>query len=243
MTKRVQKKVSLISIMILILLSISCKKKINGIVEYQNFDFQKLEPILKTNPNANWYVKGVYSNDSLKNLIFLSKKGDSILKKDSVYYLKNNRYFVSYSKTNYINLDLIKITFTIGHKIQRHFLVKKMKKYYLLAIERQTKSFEFEIRRVNTNSYCLEFNDIDEYLKKIKISENRKFYFDDFLSFEILYKNKKALYRETFHFDWGNGTSPNFSVLSNTWGNLYLDLNNYKKPNYFIDSSVFRCLK
>lgn len=245
MVKRVKRKVNIILIISFTFLSVSCKKEMNGIIIYESFNFQKLEPVLKLKSNSNWYVKGVYSRDSLNSVIFLRKKNNYVLKKDSVYHLKKREFFINNSKIEYnsISFDLVKITFIKGLKIQRHFLVKNSKKYYLLAVEKQTKSFEFEMKRINTNSYCLEFDNIEDYLKNIEISENSKFYFTDFLSFEILYKNEKAFYKETLHFDWGNANSPNFSVLSNAYGNLYLDLDNYEKSNYFMDSSSLKCLK
>lgn len=245
MIKKVKVRVNEISMILCVFLMISCKNESKKIVVYNDFDSQKLKPISKSESQSNWYLKGIYSNDSLKSLIFLTRKKDSILKKDSVFYVNNFRYFVDDSeiKVNSSSLHLIKIAFVNNNKIQRHILFRREKNYYLLAIERQTKPFEFELKRINTNSYCLKFKNINEYLKNIKISENELYYFTDFISYELFYKNNKLFYKETGHFEWGNANSTNFSTISNVYKNVYLDLNNFKKPNYFLDSSSFMCLK
>ncbi|MFK6999647.1 hypothetical protein V3468_00005 [Flavobacterium oreochromis] len=235
-----------ITILLFVFLFLSCIRQNEHVIIGEDFNIQKLEPINKSKSNTNFYVETKYENQEMTKLSFFDKSKKRLLHMDTIYYKQDKKYLVNESdvKIDSNTFKLIKISFhENNNKISRHFLIKSKKKYYLIAVEKEIKPLEFEIKKVNTNSYCLEFKSIQEYIENTDLSQCQTYYFKDFYSFKFINKKEKIYYRETYHYNWGNNIQPNFSELNFIYNNIYLSLNFYDNNYVFFDSSILKCIR
>ncbi len=202
-------------------------------VEFKDFDISKLEPISYTDTKNNWHGKAYEVNDSLRKIVFFDRK-NKIIKEDSIFYKDNLKYLINTSEIiqEKTKLKLIKITFLRKNKLQRHFLIKRFKMIYLICVDSQIEPNVFKRRRINNNFYCLAFKDIKEYLLNINKIQYHKYYFADYMTFDIFYIKGELFHNETLHEDWGKSRTPSASKFNSNYNNLYLDLDK-------IDDNIF----
>ncbi|TRW97021.1 hypothetical protein [Flavobacterium gawalongense] len=209
--------------------------------EFKGFDISKLDPIIETYIKNNWFGKAYEVNDTLRKIVFFDKK-NTIIKEDSVFYNDYVKYLVSTSEiiheTN--KLKLFKLTFLRKNKLQRHFLIQRFKMIYLICVDTQIKPNVFERRRINTNLHYLEFKDIREYLLNVKMTTNNKYYFSDYMSYEMFYSNGELFHNETQYYDWGNTKTPNALKFNTNYNNLYLDLDKIDDLAFIMDSNSYK---
>ncbi|MFH6994542.1 hypothetical protein [Flavobacterium sp. FlaQc-48] len=219
---------------------LSCNDNKNGTYNIGNFDSSNLQPKLDSKIRSNWDCEGFYKNDSLIKLTFFDKSSKALIKKDSIIYRNKLRYFINVSNVSFnsLNIKLFKITFVQKKRIQRHFLIHQKGKLYLICIDEENGKSIFIRQRINTNLYKLELKSVEEYLDNINTFKKRKYYFSDFRTYEMLYKNKILIIKPSHYFSWGVGKEFSKEFPEN-YGSLYLDLDKNDEIVYLMDSSAY----
>jgi hypothetical protein len=218
----------------------SCNEEKNGTYKFFNFDTYNLEPKLDFKTRNTWYCNGFYRNDSLIKLTFWHKSKNILIKKDSIIYRNKRRYFINVSNVSFnsLKIKLFKITFVKKNKIQRHFLIQQKGRFYLICVDKENDESVFIRQRINTNFYKLELKSVEEYLDNINIFTKRKYYFSDFRTYQMSYKNKVLIIKWSHYFSWGIGNEFPEEIPEN-YGNLYLDLDKNDEIVYLMDSSAY----
>jgi len=213
---------------------LSCNKFKDGIIESNHFD--KKSDFKKS---TNWYCKYYYYNDTIRKITFFNSKDDMVIKTDSVIYTNKKKYLMNVSSIIFdsVKLNIIKITFTKGRKIQRHFLVQKENKVHLVCVDIKKKMM-FLRKRIDTNIHNIEFKSINDYLNKIEISENEQYYFSDFRNYRMYYKNRK-LYTSMPHYFNGGITNDFPKEFDYNFNNEYLDLDKNDDLKYLMDKTSY----
>jgi hypothetical protein len=226
----------------------SCNNKYskeNTTAIFNDFSVESLEPVMnKSSEFKKLSIIGMYSLDTLRSVKFFKNKSSKLIKEDTIYYYKNNKFFASHNNVKYKNknFEILSLLYRENKILNRAIFIKKNHNIFLSCVDREVKKMNFERLFINSRKKCLKFENINDFLLNQNILRSKDQYFSDYISFKLIRRNDFLVCFKTNHQSWG-ATGPILpDTLISEYSNLYLDFDELDKMMPPIDNSIFKCI-